>query len=218
MQKRFVPLALFLLFVSGMALIQFAAPDMPDNDGFYHIKLAWLMRTEGLKPDFPYLPLSILNEREFYDHHFLFHVALIPFTFGDLRMGAKWAAVAFASLAFLAVWYLFRRQRVPFAWLWALGLLGISDAFLYRMSITRAQSLSLGMLALACAWLLEGKPVYCFRGSQYETLDGQRVQLARCPDCGGMGIRSDEFTVESDCIRCTSCGHEFDARLEMMET
>ena len=68
------------------------------------------------------------------------------------------------------------------------------------------------------AWLLDDKPIYCFRGSQYETLDGQRVHLARCPDCGGMGIRSDEFTVESDCIRCVSCGHEFDARLEMMET
>jgi hypothetical protein len=157
MQKRFVPLAIFLLFFLGMALIQFVTPDMPDNDGFYHIKLAWLMRTEGLKPDFPYLPLSILNAREFYDHHFLFHVALIPFTFGDLRTGAKWAAVTFASLAFLAVWYLFHRQRVPLAWLWALGLLGISDAFLFRMSITRAQSLSLGMLALAYAWLLEGK-------------------------------------------------------------
>ena len=157
MQKRFIPFAIFLLFFLGMALIQFATPDMPDNDGFYHIKLAWLMRTEGLKPDFPYLPLSILNEREFYDHHFLFHVALIPFSFGDLRMGAKWAAVTFASLAFLAVWYLFQRQRIPFAWLWALALLGISDAFLYRMSITRAQSLSLGMLALAYAWLLEGK-------------------------------------------------------------
>jgi len=157
MQKRFLPIALFLVFFLGMALVQFATPDMPDNDGFYHIKLAWLMRTEGLKPDFPFLPLSILNEQEFYDHHFLFHVALIPFTFGDLRMGAKWAAVTFASLAFLAVWYLFQRQRVPFAWLWAVGLLGISDAFLFRMSITRAQSLSLGMLALACAWLLEGK-------------------------------------------------------------
>jgi predicted Zn-ribbon and HTH transcriptional regulator len=67
-------------------------------------------------------------------------------------------------------------------------------------------------------WLLDGKPVYCFRGTQYETVDDQRVQLARCSDCGGMGIRSDEFTVESDCIRCTACGHEFDARLEMMET
>ena len=157
MWKRLLPAALFLLFLLGMALIQFVTPDMPDNDGLYHIKLAWLMRTEGLKPDFPYLPLSILNEREFYDHHFLFHVALIPFTFGDLRMGAKWSAVVFASLAFLAVWYLFHRQRVPFAWLWALALLGISDAFLFRMSITRAQSLSLGMLALGTLWLLEGK-------------------------------------------------------------
>jgi hypothetical protein len=156
-QKQFLPVALFLLFFLGMTWIQFSTPDMPDNDGFYHIKLAGLMRTEGLKPDFPYLPLSILNEREFYDHHLLFHAALIPFTLGDLRIGAKWAAVVFASLAFLAVWYLFHRQRVPFAWLWAIGLLGISDAFLYRMSITRAQSLSLGMLALACAWLLEGK-------------------------------------------------------------
>ena len=157
MEKRFLPVALFFLFFLGMALIQFATPDMPDNDGFYHIKLAWLMRTEGLKPDFPYLPVSILNENEFYDHHFLFHVALIPFTFGDLRMGAKWAAVVFASLAFLAVWYLFHRQRVPYAWVWALGLLGISEAFLFRMSITRAQSLSLGMLALGYTWLLEKK-------------------------------------------------------------
>lgn len=157
MQKRIVPIVLFLLFFLGMAIIQFATPDLPDNDGFYHIKLAYVMRTEGVKPNFPWLPLSILNQREFYDHHFLFHVLLIPFTFGDLRIGAKWAAVFFASLAFLAIWYLFQRQRVPFAWLWALALLGISDAFLYRMSVTRAQSLSLAVLALAYAWLLEGK-------------------------------------------------------------
>lgn len=67
-------------------------------------------------------------------------------------------------------------------------------------------------------WLLDGRLVYCFHGSQYETLDDRKVQLARCPDCGGMGVRTDEFTVESDCIYCMSCGHEFDARLEMMET
>lgn len=161
MQKRLShilpPLGLFLLFVLGMALIQFVTPDMPDNDGFYHIKLAWLMRTEGLRPAFPWLPLSILNQREFYDHHFLFHVALMPFTFGDLRVGAKWAAVIFSSLAFLGVWFLFHRQRVLHAWLWALALLGISDAFLYRMSITRAQSLSLAFIAIGLAWLLEGK-------------------------------------------------------------
>ncbi len=67
-------------------------------------------------------------------------------------------------------------------------------------------------------WLLDGKQVYCLHGAQYETVDDQKVHLARCSICGGMGIRSDEFTVESDCIRCTACGQEFDARLEMMET
>ena len=150
-------LLLFILIAGAMAFVQFATPDMPDNDGFYHIKLAYLMRTEGLKPDFPWLPSTILNQNEFYDHHFLYHVALMPFTFGDLRLGAKWSAVTFSSLAFLSIWYLFRRQRIPLAWLWTLALLGISDAFLFRMSITRAQSLSLAVLALGLAWMFEGR-------------------------------------------------------------
>ncbi len=155
--SRFVPLLLFAVFALGMAFIQFATPDLPDNDGFYHIRLAEIMREESLKPMFNWLPLSILNARDFYDHHFLYHVALIPFTFGDLRIGAKWSAVIFASLAFLSIWFLFDRQKIPYAWLWALALLGISDAFLYRMSVTRAQSLSLAVLAVGCIWLLEGK-------------------------------------------------------------
>jgi len=156
-QNRLGPVLLFLIFVIGMAVIQFRTPNMPGNDGYYHIKMAYLMRTEGLKPDFIWLPLSILNPREYADHHFLFHVLLMPFTYGDLRVGAKWAAVIFASLACLALWWLFQRQKIPFAMWWALALLGISDAFLYRMSVTRAQSLSLAMLALAFGFLLEGK-------------------------------------------------------------
>jgi hypothetical protein len=158
--KRLLPIAIFLVFFFVMARLEFSTPNLPDNDGFYHIKMAWLMRTQSLKPDFPWLPLTILNEKEFYDHHFLFHVALIPFTFGDLLLGAKWAAVFFASLAFLAIWYLFKRQRVPLHWLWAIALLGLSDPFLYRMSVTRAQSLSLGMLAVGMFLLLEGKYKY----------------------------------------------------------
>jgi hypothetical protein len=157
MKLRLIPILLFLLFVTGMAVIQFGTVDLPDNDGFYHIKLAYLMRTESLKPDFTWLPLSILNVREFYDHHFLYHVLLTPFTLGDLRSGAKWSAVIFASLAFLVVWWLFERQRIRYAPVWALALLGISDAFLYRMSVTRAQSLSLALLVAAVAFLLENK-------------------------------------------------------------
>jgi hypothetical protein len=158
MLKRILPpLLLFILFIVFMAVVQFGTPNLPDNDGFYHVKLAWLMRTEGLKPDFPWMQMTILNAEEFYDHHFLYHVALIPFTFGDLLAGAKWSAVFFAAIAFLAVWYLFHRQQIPAAWLWALGLLAVSTPFLYRMSVTRAQSLSVGVLALGMLFLLEGK-------------------------------------------------------------
>jgi len=67
-------------------------------------------------------------------------------------------------------------------------------------------------------WELDGQPVYCIRGSRYETLDDHQPHLARCMDCGGMGIRVEEVTMERDCLRCTQCGHEFDARLEMMES
>jgi hypothetical protein len=49
-------LVLFGLFMGAMALVQFSTPDMPDNDGFYHIRLAQIMRTQGLKPNFPWLP------------------------------------------------------------------------------------------------------------------------------------------------------------------
>jgi hypothetical protein len=66
-------------------------------------------------------------------------------------------------------------------------------------------------------WEFDGKPVYCLRGSKYELLDGTPLHGARCPDCGGLAVRIEEMTVESDCLRCTQCEHEFDTRLEMME-
>lgn len=150
-------LLLWIVFLLFLGLVQFSSPDLPDNDGYYHIKLAYLMRTEGIKPEFPWLPLSILNQRDYSDHHFLFHIALIPFTFGDLRTGAKIAAVFFASLAFLSTWYLLKNQRIAHAPLWALGLMAVSEAFIYRMSITRAQSLSLAVLMLGLDWLLRKK-------------------------------------------------------------
>ena len=142
-----------------LGLVQFSTPDLAGNDGYYHIKFAYLMRTEGLKPEFPWLPLTILNAREFSDHHFLYHIALIPFTFGDLRMGAKWASVVFAGLAFLSAWWLLYKQRVPYAALWTLGLLAVSEAFIYRMSLARPPSLSLAILVIGLHWMLTQKYV-----------------------------------------------------------
>src|SRR3972149_6909149 len=120
-----------VVFLTFLGLVQFSTSALAGVDGYYPIRLADLMRTQGLKPYFPWLPLTILNAREFYDHHFLYHVGLIPFTFGDLRLGAKWSAVIFPSLAFMSIWWLLRNQRVPYSALWAIGLVGISEAFIY---------------------------------------------------------------------------------------
>jgi hypothetical protein len=146
--------SLFSIFMLVLYLIQFSTPNLVGTDGYYHIKFAYLMRLEGLKPGFPWLPLTILNPGEFSDHHFLYHVGLIPFTFGDLIQGAKWASVFFTSLVFLSVWWLFHSQNIPYAGLWTLGLLAASEAFLYRMSMPRTQSLSLAILVLGLNFLL----------------------------------------------------------------
>ncbi len=139
---------LFGLFVIVLAAIQFSTPDLAGNDGYYHIKLAQVMGQQGLRPVFTWLPLTILSADAFYDHHFLYHVLLVPFTFGDLRLGAKWASVIFPAAAFVAGWWLLRSRRVPFAAIWSLGFVAVSEAFLYRMSMPRVQSVSLLMLFL----------------------------------------------------------------------
>jgi hypothetical protein len=155
-----VGVALTVAFVGFLALVQFSTPDLVGTDDHFHIRFASLMRTEGLLPRFPWLPLTILNAREFYDHHFLFHVALIPFTVGDLIAGGKWASVVFTSLAFLSVWWLLRCQKVPYAALWSIGLLAVSEAFLFRMGMVRPMALSLAFLVLGLHFLLTNKATW----------------------------------------------------------
>ena len=156
---------LLLIFVAGFAVVQYATPGLAGNDGYYHIKMAYLIRQQGLTPAFPYLPFTILNEAAFYDHHLLYHVFLALFATTDpaldgglaLTQGAKLGSVIMPSLAFLAIWWLLRGQKVPYAAVWAIGLFALSEAFLYRMSMPRAQSLSLLLLVLGLHWLLHGK-------------------------------------------------------------
>lgn len=142
-------LLLFSVFFAFLAGVQFVSTDLVGNDGYYHIKMAYLMRTEALKPSFPYLPFTVLDEQNFVDHHFLYHVLLIPFTFGDLLQGAKWGTVFLTSLSLLAIYGFLISQHVPFALLWSLSLLTVSEAFLFRMSMTRTQAVSLGVLILS---------------------------------------------------------------------
>jgi hypothetical protein len=148
---------LFLTFLLLWSLVHFTSPNLAGNDGYFHIKFAQVIREQGIRPDYPWLPLTILNPAEYFDHHFLYHILLVPFSFGDLLWGGKWSATIFASLAFLMGWILLRGQGVPYASLWALAFFAVSEAFLFRLSMIRVQALSLFMLLLVLHLALKKK-------------------------------------------------------------
>ena len=139
-----------------MAWIQFASPAIVGNDAYYHIRWSRILR-DSLPhlPVFKWLPLTVLRPQLFVDQHFLFHVALMPFTFGDLRQGAKLAAPLFSAIAITSIFGLLVVYRIRYRWLWLLALAASSEPFLYRMSMTRAPSLSLLLLAVGVYLILE---------------------------------------------------------------
>jgi hypothetical protein len=158
-------LVLFLLFAGLLAVVQYGTDALVGTDGYYHARMGLLIRQAGLRPDFKWLPLTILNADAFYNHHLLYHVYLALFAGTDplvdggqsLTQSIKLASIVMPALAFLAIWWLLREQQVKWASLWALGLFAVSEAFLYRMSMPRAQSASLLVLVLGLHWLLSGR-------------------------------------------------------------
>src|ERR1700741_3362599 len=115
--------AAFVLILAVMGWIEFGGPAILDNDGYYHIRWAAMLRENWPHlPAFKALPLTTLDEQHYVDHHYLFHVLLIPFTFGDLRMGAKIAAVVFSSLGIVSLFALLVVYQDRYRWLWLLAV------------------------------------------------------------------------------------------------
>lgn len=148
--------AAFVVSALLLGLIQFSGPNIVDFDGYYHIKMASLIRQQGLPTPFPYLPFTILDEKGYTDHHLLLHVVQIPFSYlEDLRLAAKLSSVFCAALAFTAFFWLLRKYSIRHPWFWLLMLFASSSAFLYRMSMPRAQSLSLALQIIASHFILQ---------------------------------------------------------------
>jgi hypothetical protein len=132
-----------------------------DFDGYYHIKWSRML-WEGLRngafpPVFTWLPLTTLNPNDYADHHLLFHFFQIPFTFGDLRLGAKVASIIFASLALISCYWLLIYYRIRFIPVWLLALLACSAPFLFRMSMAKAPPLTIIYLVVAIFLLFKEK-------------------------------------------------------------
>ena len=133
-----------------------------DYDGYYHIKWAQLLwqnlQAGHFPPPFPWLPLTTLNPRSYVDHHLLYHIILIPFTwFRDPQTGAKISAMLFASLAVFSCYWLVVRYEIRYRLIWLLAILACSAPFLYRMNMTKAPPLAIIFLVLGTWCLFERK-------------------------------------------------------------
>ncbi|HJQ99821.1 MAG TPA: hypothetical protein VJ826_16010, partial [Candidatus Polarisedimenticolaceae bacterium] len=87
----------------------------------------------------------------------LYHLLLIPFTFGDELRGARIASVLFAALAMGAFWWCLRALRVPWPAFFAVGLLAIAPEFAYRLTYTRPLVLALALTFAGAGAILTGR-------------------------------------------------------------
>ena len=138
--------AFLTVVVAFMSYIQFNPnnPYLSEFDSYYHVKMAELIRDNGIPQVFPWLQFTILRD-SYVDHQLLFHIILIPFVsiFGPI-MGAKIFEVLVVSLAFLFFYLILREVKLKGAlWFSLFALFMMSSDFYYRMNFIRDMGLSL---------------------------------------------------------------------------
>jgi hypothetical protein len=162
------------LYVAGALLVgavfwylQFSTASVccGDFDAYYHFRwsrMLWERISAGdfrhFPPTFDALPLTTLNAKDYVDHHLLFHVLQIPFTwFSDMQTGAKVGTWLFACLAVLSCYWLVVRNRLSYPLVWLVAITGSSAPFLYRMNMGKAMSVSIVLLVAGLYMLFERK-------------------------------------------------------------
>jgi len=131
-----------------------------DWDGYYHIKWSSLL-WENFKqfkwlPTFEWLPLTVLNPKDYADHHFLFHLLQIPFLwFFEPVTAAKVATICYSTLAIFSIYWLMYRYEVKHQLIWLAALMVCSNAFFYRMNMAKAPPLTIIITVLGIHLLFQ---------------------------------------------------------------
>jgi len=135
-----------------LALILFAwlqaSATLPEPDSFYHAKMAELLGQGQILHQLPWLQETALNS-SFVDHHFLYHLLLVPFVkVMPPLLGVKLATVIFASLAVALVYRLFKKFEIKWPFLFVSVLL-VSQPWLFRASLVKAPVVLLSLVILS---------------------------------------------------------------------
>jgi len=145
-----------------------APPTLLCPDGFYHTKMALLIKEGNIVKNFPWTQFTTYKNL-FVDHHFGYHFLLLPFlsiptpknldilsTQIDPLLKVKLASAFFAGLAILAIYWFLRKLKVKLPLLWILSSFLIMN-FLFRLSLSRSPALSLIILILGLYYIIKKK-------------------------------------------------------------
>lgn len=136
-----------LLFIMAVTLFTYLHLDstFADPDSFYHAKMAEVLNKQGAITEFPWLSATILKYN-FVDHHFLYHIILIPFTiFFSPLIGLKIFTILFAALTIVTIFWFLNRLKIKGAFLYVLLLLTVNP-FIFRLNLAKASALAIALL------------------------------------------------------------------------
>ncbi len=131
-----------------------------DWDGYYHIKWSSMLwenfRHGKWLPTFEWLPLTVLNPKDYADHHFLFHLLQIPFLwFFEPVTAAKVSTVFYSTLAIFSVYWMLFRYGIKHQLVWLAAIMTCSNAFFYRMNMGKAPPLTIIITVLGVHLLFQ---------------------------------------------------------------
>jgi hypothetical protein len=137
------------LLIAGV--LQFHFVSVPfDADTAYHVAVGRLIREHGILHAFPWTPFSWLADH-YADKELLFHLLFVPFAGLSWIAAAKIVGTLLGGALLLALYLVLRAEGVPFAGIWALLPLVVSDVFLFRFALARPHLMSIA-LALIVTW------------------------------------------------------------------
>jgi len=162
-KKLNLKIILYLLIVFIFAFLFFSflqnTDSLPDPDAYYHAKIARLMIEKGpVFKEFPSLSFTILKDN-YMDYHWLYHVTIIPFVskFGDLT-GVRIATIFLTSMFLVLFYLILHRNGIKYPGLYLL-LLASVPTFILRLSIVKANAVSLCLLFLGIDFMLKRKRI-----------------------------------------------------------
>ena len=161
----------FLIFFFAFLFFLFlqSAPVFPDPDGFYHAKMAEIMSKQGIVQNFPYLQFTTLKD-SYIDQHFLYHLFLIPsIFFPNQLIGIKFLQTLINAIFVLIFYWLLKKEKIKAPLLWVMILI-TSSPFIFRISLIKANSLSLIFLFLGLYFIFNKKYLPLFILSYFYVL------------------------------------------------